>query len=164
MIGAIRADSVNFPLILHVAGAMLLVASLILAAVVLVGASRRDAPGNPAVLTRYGFRTLLYAVLPSFLLTRITAEWVYDEENIGEGGAEDPDWIGIGFITTDFGVLLLIAALVVAGLASRRAKRAAATEVGAGGEVAGSRVAPVLTLILLVMYVVAMWAMTAKPG
>jgi hypothetical protein len=159
MIGAIRADDVNFPLLLHVAGAMLLVATLVLAAVVLLNAARRDEAGPTAVLTRSGFRILLLAVLPSYLLMRVGAEWVYSEEGIGEGGAEDPDWIGIGYIASDLGLLLLIVALVVAGLAARRAGRAAD-----GDSPAGSRAASVLVLLLLAMYSVAVFAMTGKPG
>jgi hypothetical protein len=157
MIAAVRADSVNFPLILHVAGAMLLIGSLVLAAVVLAGAARKDEPGGAATLTRYGFRTLLLAVLPSYLLMRVGAEWVYAEENLDEA-AEDPAWVGIGYITADLGLLLLIITMVLAGLASRRVARA-----DAAGDVGGSRAATILVLILLAAYAVAVFAMTAKP-
>ena len=41
------------------------------------------------------------------------------------GGREDDDpaWIDIGYMVTDVGLLMLIAITVLAGLASRRAKR-----------------------------------------
>jgi hypothetical protein len=158
VVAAIRPDSWNFPLLLHVAGAMLLVGSLLLAAVLLTSAARRDEPGATVALTRSGFRTLLLFVLPSYLLMRVGAEWIYSEEGLDDL-PEDPDWIGIGYIVSDLGLLLLIIALVVAGLASRRAGRAEP-----GAEVAGSRAAPIIVLILLAAYSVAVFAMTGKPG
>ena len=53
------------------------------------------------------------------------------------------------------GLLFLVAAIVLTGLAARRK-----TEAGGG---AGVRVATGLISVLLVAYVVAIWAMTTKP-
>jgi hypothetical protein len=55
-IAAVRPDSWNFPLLLHVLGAMVLVALLAVAAVVLSAALRSD---DRADALRLAFRTLL---------------------------------------------------------------------------------------------------------
>jgi hypothetical protein len=140
---AIRADSVNFPLLLHVGGAMVMVGALAAVVVVLVVARR----GDTAAL-RLAFRTLLLGAIPAYIVMRVGAEWVASEANVDEDAA----WIGIGYMVADAGLLLLIIATVLAGLASRRGE--------AGGFV---RAANVLTLIVIAGYAFALWAMTAKP-
>ena len=149
-IALVRPDDWNFPLLLHVAGAMLLVGSLVTAAALLLLAWRGDSPG----LIRLGFRTLLIAAFPSYVLMRVGAEWINSKENI----PDEADWIGIGYITADGGLLFLLISTILAGVAARRAGR----RPGGGGTL--GRVATVLTLIVLAAYVVAVWAMTAKPS
>ena len=151
---AIRPDEWNLPLLLHVLGAMLLVGSLTLVAAALAGAWRRDEPAEVALLTRLGFRSLLVGVLPSFLLMRVAGEWIASEENFGD---DVPTWLGMGYITADLGLLFLVAATIVAGLAARATRRGS----GARGL---RRAATVLVSLLLAANVVAVWAMTAKPG
>jgi hypothetical protein len=56
------------------------------------------------------------------------------------------------------GLILLLIATVVAGIAVRRAGRGG-TEPGPGS----ARVAATLVSLLLVAYLVTIWAMTAKP-
>ena len=149
-------DGAEFPLFLHVFGGMALIGSLVLAFIYLVPAWR----GGSADSLRLGFRTLLWAALPSFLVLRISSEWVADKE--GWNAVPDeavPDWIDIGYITSDAGALFLIIALIVSGVAMRRT-RAAGLE-GGGTSV---RVTTVLVSILLVAYLVAIWAMTTKPA
>jgi uncharacterized membrane protein len=146
----VRPDDWNFPLLVHVAGAMLLVGSLVTVAALLLLAWRGDSPG----LTRLGFRTLLIAALPSYLVMRVGAEWINSKEDI----PDDVGWISIGYITADAGLLLLLISTILAGLAARRAHR----HPGGGGRLA--RVATVLTLVVLAAYVVAVWAMSAKPS
>jgi hypothetical protein len=153
---AIRADSVNFPLLLHVAGAALLVGALALVAAALLSAAGGREPGGALVLSRFGFRALLIGAIPSYLLMRVSAEWVASEEKLDEL-EEDPAWVGIGYMTADMGLLLLIAATVLAGLTARKLRREPGT-MGTGG-----RVAAALCALLLVAYVVAIWAMTSKP-
>ncbi len=63
MLAAIRPDDVNFPLFLHVFGAMLLVGTLFAVALATVLAWRGRT--TPTGLTRFGLRTLLIGVLPS---------------------------------------------------------------------------------------------------
>jgi hypothetical protein len=139
----IRADSVNFPLLLHVGGAMVMVGALAAVVVVLAVAKR----GDPGAL-RLAFRTLLIGAIPAYIVMRVGAEWAASEANVDE----DATWVGIGYMVADGGLLLLIIATVLAGLAGRREN--------AGGFV---RAANVLTLIVIASYAVALWAMTAKP-
>ena len=95
---------------------------------------------------------------------RVGAEWILSKEHLENA---DLTWIGIGFITSDAGVLLLLVALVAAGIAVRRAGRARAAPVTAGtGSAAGGRGAAIAawaTSLLIVAYLVAIWAMATKP-
>jgi peptidoglycan biosynthesis protein MviN/MurJ (putative lipid II flippase) len=149
-LAAVRPDSWNFPLLLHVLGAMVLVALLAVAAVVLSAALRAD---DRAGALRLAFRTLLIGAIPAYLVMRVGAEWVASKENL-----EDADfaWINIGYSVADGGLLVLIVMTVLTGIASRRAKR--------GDTPSGLvRWANGLALLLIVAYAVALWAMAAKP-
>jgi hypothetical protein len=150
----VRPDSWNFPLFLHVAGAMLLVAALTVTAGALVLAwSRRDGEAS-AVLMQFAWRTLLLAVIPSFLLMRIGAQWLADREGLADS---DLAWIGIGYTTGDFGGILLVLTTIVAFFAARRGRRP-----GGAPNVLG-RLSAVLVLLLVAAYLVTVWAMAAKP-
>ncbi len=141
VLAAIRPDSWNFPLFLHVLSAMVLVGALVLAVTAAAGENHRLA-----------FRTLLFAAIPSWLVMRVTAQWLLSEEKLEELDPE-PAWVGIGFMTSESTLLLLIAATVCAARARRRER---------GG---GLRTATLVLLgIVLVAYVVAIWAMTTKPS
>jgi hypothetical protein len=148
---AARPDHLNFLLFVHILGAMVLVGSLLLTGTVLAGAWR----DGSAARTRLAYRTLLMAVIPSWLVTRVFAQILLDKPDYKP--FENDAWVGIGFATTELGLLLLIGATVAAGVGSRRALRD-------GGTVGTSRkVAAGLVWLLTVMYVVAVWAMTTKP-
>ena len=155
-----RLDEWNLPLFVHVFGALVLVGCLVVAAWFLFAARR----GNSLDGVRWGWRTLLFAALPSYIVMRVGAEWILSEEHL-----EDADlaWIGIGFITSDAGALLLLVALVAVGIAVRRAGRAQAAEVAAGtGAPAAGRgvaIAAWATSALIVVYLVAIGAMATKP-
>jgi hypothetical protein len=149
MIAVIRPDAWNFPLFLHVAGAMLLVGALVVV-VATTAAALRGGDGTEA-LSGLAFRTLLIGVLPAYVLMRVGAEWIASESGV----PDDVDWIGIGYAVADGGLLLTIIAAVLAWRAKRRA---AAGPGGLGRGVLG------LAAVLLVAYGVAIWAMTAKPG
>jgi hypothetical protein len=151
LIAVIRPDDWNFPLFLHLVGAMVLVGALLLVAVSLAGAAR----GGSAATLRLGFRGLLFAALPAWILMRVGAEWIASKENVNE---DSPGWVDVGYMTSDTSFLLLIAATICAGLAARRAGRDAA---GGGGL---SVAVVVMTAITLAAYVVAIWAMTTKPS
>ena len=151
LLASIRPDEWNFPLLVHVASAMTLVGVLVLAAASLAGAWNN---GSPA-LTRLGFRSLLWAGLPAFIVLRGTAEWIADKEGIDSDAT--PTWIDMGYMATDPGLLLLIAAVVLAGIGARRVRQ------GTGSPVRLNRVATVLLGISITVYLVAVWAMTTKP-
>lgn len=149
-IAAIRPHSWDLPLLLHVLGAMLLVGTLVLAVSALLFAWR---DGN-AVLVRLGYRSLLIGALPAWLLMRGSAEWIASKEDLTGSGA--PSWVMIGFNVADFGFVLLVLSTVLAGLAVRRMGRA--RRPGSFG-----RIPATLVSLLLVAYLVAIWAMTAQP-
>jgi cytochrome b561 len=148
----VRPDSWNFPLFIHVAGAMALVASLILALYAIqIARTRGDQPA-----AQFAFSTLLRFTLPAYLVMRVGAQLIASKEKVEDSNAA---WVGIGFITSDLGLLLLIIGLVLTGLMSRRAKQG--TSVAGAGQL---RAAGVIAGILVAAYVVAIWAMTTKPG
>jgi hypothetical protein len=146
---AIRPDDWNFPLLLHVLGAMVLVGALVLALTALFMAWRDGSEAS----ARLAFRSLLIGVVPAWIVMRVTAQILLDKE-----GLEDAElaWIDIGFMAAEPGFLFIIIATVLAGLAMRRARRGEAPG-------AGVKVAAVLGSILVAAYVVATYAMTAKP-
>jgi energy-converting hydrogenase Eha subunit A len=146
VLASIRPDSWNFPLFLHVLGAMLLVGAVTAA---VVAQLTTPAVADPDRLRRFSFRTMLFVAIPSWFLMAIGAEWIYSKEF---GDAEDdPAWIGIGFITREAGGLLLLIATICAGIASRKSKRGL-------GKASG-----IIAAIALAAWIVAVWAMGAKP-
>jgi hypothetical protein len=153
MLAAIRDGSVNFPLFLHVLGAMLLIGSL--AAVAYVTVLGWRAPERAAGLSRFGLKALLVGVLPAYLLMRIGAQWTESEENFPDDF--DPAWLGIGYITADIGALLVLISIILAAIGLRRSRD------GGAGSVRFARIVGVICMLLLAAYVVAVWAMTAKP-
>lgn len=155
----VRPDDWDFPLFLHVLGALVLVGALVTAAYFLF-AARRD--GSVDTL-RAGYKTLLYAAIPSFIAMRVGAEWISDKEGWNEADPA-PDFIDIGYMTSDPGALLIIISTVLAGLAVRRAGRVEAE--GGGTATAGTAVAIAgwLTAFMVLAFTVAVWAMTTKAG
>ena len=104
---------------------------------------------------RAAFWSLLTVALPGWIVMRIGAQWIYSEQ--GWSGEDEPDWLGIGYVTTDIGIALLVISIILAGIGVRRLKR------GRTSNVLGRIATPLVTL-LLVAYLVAVWAMTAKPS
>ena len=119
----IRPDSWNFPLFVHVAGAMVVTAAVVVAVASLVLAWRADGEERAAI-TRFGFRTLLYAGIPAYLVMRIGAEWVVSRENISSDNP--PGWVDIGRSTADLGGALILIATLLTGFGVRRLRAAAA--------------------------------------
>jgi hypothetical protein len=149
MVAAIRPDSWDLALFVHVAGAVLLVGALVVVVVTMAAALRRG--DGTEVLTRLAFRTLLIGVLPAYIVMRVGAEWIASKENV----PDDADWIGIGYSTADGGLVLSIIAAVLAWPAARR---------GAAGPGGLGRGVLVLAAVLLLAYAVTIWAMASKPG
>lgn len=154
-LAAIRPDDWNLPVFFHVAGAMVFVATLLLVALTLGQAWRT----GDAESIRLGYRTLLIAVIPSFLVMRVFAEVAASKEKLN--GDNVPSWVDYGYISTEPGLLLVIIATVLTGLAARKAREAQA--VTADGAPTRVRVATVLVSLLIPVYIVVIWAMTTKP-
>jgi hypothetical protein len=152
VLAAIRPDDWNFPLLMHVFGAMILVGGLLTAVTALLLGWRRDS----AWYSRLGFWALLVVAFPAWWVMRIGAEWIYSKENFDEGS--EPDWLGIGYITADGGLLVLLIAIVVTGIGARRLR-------DTGNETSAlTRIGGVLATLLLIAYTIAVWAMSGKPG
>ena len=83
MLAAVRPDSWNFPLFVHVLGAMLLVGGLLAGASVLTFAR-----GDVRSL-RLGYWTLLVVALPGYIVMRIGGQWIYSE-SVYDTLPEDP--------------------------------------------------------------------------
>jgi putative copper export protein len=154
MLAAIRPDSWNYALFLHVLGAAVLVGALVTAGTALVLSWREN---RDAAFTRFAFRTLLFVAVPAWFAMRIGAEWIYSKEDWADVPNE-PDWLGVGYLTADLGGLLLLISVVLAGVGARRLARPD------GGSTILARSAGALALLVLALYLVALWAMTAKPG
>jgi hypothetical protein len=147
VVAVVRPDSWDLPLFLHVLGATVLFGGV--AAVAIIGiAARRAAVDRSPILRRIAFRTLLFVVLPAFILNRVAAQWIVSKEY----PHHEPDWVGVGYAVTEPGAVVLLALIVVAFLAMRRGRRGLTTAI------------PVLAGVYLAALAVAMFAMTAKPG
>jgi hypothetical protein len=140
-------------LFVHVLGAMLLVGLLLAVLFALIASLRPSEGGTQLALTRFSFWTLVVGVVPSWLLMLVGAFWVEEEAPFDE----DDAWIGIGHIVAEpVGLLGMLLAILFSGLALRRLR----SDGSSSGFV---RTATVFTAILVVAYLVAIWAMTTKP-
>ena len=101
-------------------------------------------------MRRVAFRTLLIVGLPAYVVFRIGAEWLDSKEFPGD--VDDPTWIGLGYAISDIGALVFVIALILAGIAARKPR----------GWL--SKTSGVLSAILVVALVIAVWAMGAKPN
>jgi uncharacterized membrane protein len=155
MLAVTRDSSWEASLFVHIAGAMLLVGGLFVASLCLLYAWRAADDGERTRIQRFAYLTLFFVVLPAYIVMRVAAQWVLSESPY-DLGDDDPTWVGIGFIIADAGFLVLIATLILAGIGIRRMRT--------DGGRAGGRVVTVLSVALLIAYVVAIWAMTAKPS
>jgi hypothetical protein len=147
MLAILRPNDQDFPLFLHVLGAMLLFGSI--AAVVVVGFAARRRPEHAALLARVAFRTTLFLVVPAWLLMRIAGGWIADKEF----PKDTPGWVDVGFFVSEPGLIIVIPLIVVAWLSARK---------GGVGRLAVAT--PILAAIYLAALAVALFSMTAKPG
>jgi hypothetical protein len=149
VLASIRPDSINIALLVHVAGAMVMVGALV-TAVAAALAGWRDETG---ALSRLSYKTLLYVALPSYIVMRVGAQWTFAKEKLDD--QPDQLWIGIGFITSDLGAILLLLALILGGIGLRRSRT--------GGGQGLLKASSVIATLLVAAYIVAIWAMGAKP-
>jgi ABC-type maltose transport system permease subunit len=143
-----RPTEWNFPLFLHVFGAMVLVGGL------LAGASLITYARGDVRSLRLGYWTLLAVAFPGYIVMRIGAQWIYSKEGWEDLG-DDPTWIGIGFIVADIGALLVLIALILGGIGVRRLRN--------GGGTGLLKAAMVIAWVVLAAALVAVWAMSGKP-
>jgi hypothetical protein len=151
ILAAARPDSVNFPLFVHVLGAMILVGGLVTATSALAFAK-----GDTARL-RLGYWTLLAVALPGYVIMRIGAEWIFMKEHWDDvPDSLIPTWISIGYIVADAGAILMIIALIVGGIGMRQLRE------GKGQGLLKATL--IIALLILAAAVVAIWAMSGKPN
>ena len=149
LLAAHRPTDWNFPLFVHVLGAMILVGGL------LSGASIITFARGDVRWLRLGYWSLLLIAFPGYIVMRIGAQWIYSREGWEDLG-NDPTWIGIGFIVADLGALITLIALILGGIGVRRLR---------SGKGAGLlKAAMILAWIVLAAALVAVWAMAGKPA
>ena len=151
ILAAIRPDSWDFPLFLHVVGAMILVGGLLACASALASA------GGEVRLLRLGYWSLLAVSLPGWVLMRAGAEWIRSKEGWDDlpKGVDQPSWLDIGSVIADAGGLILLVSLIAGGVGVSRLRA------GKGARLL--RVTLLLSVVLLAAYAVAVWAMAGKP-
>ena len=150
MLASIRPEDVNVALLVHVAGALVLVGALVTAGAAAVIGWRDETDA----LRRLSYKTVLFVGLPAFIVMRVGAEWMYAKENLDDQ-PDDPAWVGIGYITSDLGGILMLLALILGGIGLRRSR--------SGGGRGLLQASGVIALLLVAVYIVAIWAMGAKP-
>ncbi len=143
IVAVVRPDNWNLPLFLHVLGAVALVGAV--AAVAVAAWGSLDSP----LLRRVAFWTLLTVVLPAWVLMRLAGGWIDSKEDI----PGDPTWLGIGFAVGDIGLIVLVVATIVGWWSARRMQQRWAAQL-----------LTVLASLYLVALLMAMFAMSGKPG
>jgi hypothetical protein len=153
MLAAIRPDDQSFALLLHLVGATVVFGALLACATSIL-LSRGETR-----LLRLGYFSLLLVGLPGLVLLRLAGEWLYRLQSWNKlpSQIDRPSWLDIGFIVADWGGLLFLVALVLGGIGVYRLRN------GKGGAVL-LKSTMVISLVLAVGYVIAVWAMTGKPN
>lgn len=142
----VRPGSWDFPLFLHVLGAVVLfggAASVATLATASLGGGRTQAP----LLRQVAFVTMLAVVWPAWVVMRIGAQWILTKEGLDK---DTPGWVGAGMAVSDAGIIVLLLLTFLAWLVRRRPR--------AGPILAG------LAILYVLALGVAWFAMTAKPG
>jgi hypothetical protein len=148
MLALVRPDSWDLPLFLHVLGAILLFGGT--GTIAVLGFAMRGRSAHAGLLARLAAWTWLLFVVPAWILMRAGAQWIGDKEYPDT----TPGWVGVGFVVSEAGGVLLLLLGILAWLSARR-----------GG--LGRRLAlavPVLASVYLAALAVAWWAMSTKPG
>jgi hypothetical protein len=153
LLAAMRPDEQSVALLLHLVGATVAFGALLASATSLVLAR-----GDTRLL-RLGYFSLLLVGLPGLILLRLAGEWLYRLQNWDDlpEQIDEPAWLGIGFIVADWGGILFLLALALGGIGVYRLRD------GKGGTWL-LKLTMVIALVLVVAYVIAVWAMTGKPN
>ena len=153
MLAAFRPGEQDFALLLHLVGATVVFGALLASATSILLAR-----GDTRLL-RLGYFSLLLVGLPGLVLMRLAGQWLYNLQHWADlpDRIGQPAWLGIGFVVADWGGALFLLSLALGGFGVYR--------LGRGKSAAGLLNATVLiSLVLVVGYVVAVWAMTGKPN
>jgi hypothetical protein len=148
-----RPDEQSFALLLHLVGATVVFGALLASATSILLA-RGDAR-----LLRLGYFSLLLVGLPGLILMRLAGQWLSNLQKWDDLPAQfdQPAWLGIGFIVADWGGALFLLSLALGGLGIYRLRQ--------GNSATGLLNATMLiTLVLILAYAIAVWAMTGKPS
>ena len=153
MLAAFRPGEQDFALLLHLVGATVVFGALLASATSILLAR-----GNTRLL-RLGYFSLLFVGLPGLILMRLAGQWLYNLQKWADlpDQFDQPAWLGIGFVVADWGGVLFLLSLVLGGVGVHRLSH------GKGG-VGLLRATMVISLVLVLAYVVAVWAMTGKPN
>jgi hypothetical protein len=146
---AIRPHSIDFALLIHVLGAMVLVGAVLTAAGTGVLAWRDDS----AVLRRLSYKVLLVVALPAWVVMFVGALWTQSKEHLENASLV---WLDIGHAGAEGGGLLLLISIILGGMGVRRS--------GSGGGSGLVKASSAIAVFLCAVYVVAIWAMGAKPA
>jgi hypothetical protein len=151
VLATVRPDDWNFPLFVHVVGAMILVGGLVTGAAALAFAK------DDAKLLRLGFWALMLVSFPGWIIMRLGAQWIYTREGWDKvPNSLIPNWLDIGAVIADAGGLVLVVTLIIGGIGVRRLE--------AGKSSGLLKATLVLSVVLLAAYVIAVWAMAGKPN
>ena len=153
MLAAIRPDDQSFALLLHLVGAVVVFGALLASATSILLAR------GEVRLLRVGYFSLLLVGVPGWILMRLAGEWIYRQQHWNTLPSEisDQSWLNIGFVVADWGGVLFLISLALGGVGIHRLR----TGKGGTGLLQATMV---ISLILALAYVVAVWAMTGKPN
>jgi hypothetical protein len=132
------------PLFIHVLGASLLFGALF--AVTTLGYASIRIVAHGPLLRKLAFTVMLAGVWPSYVLMRVGAQWVLSHEGLDD---DPPGWVGVGFLVSDVGIVVLLVLTLLGWLGLRRPR--------VGAWFTG------LAAFYLVALGVAVFAMSAKP-
>ena len=149
VLAAVRPDSWNLPLLVHVVGAMILVGAADRRERARVRARRRPLPA-PRVLDAPSRRS---ARLRSSCA--IGAQWIYAKDGFDDARGDEPAWLDIGWSSADAGALLLLDRTD-----PRRDRRPPPRRRQGTGLLKATMV---IAWVVLAAAVVAVWAMAGKP-
>jgi hypothetical protein len=151
IVAVLRPHSWDLPLFLHVLGATTLFGATLTASALGIATVRR--PALAPLFSRLAFRTTAFAVLPAWVLARVAGQWILNREKHQLPGLDNKGWVGVGFLVTDIGLVVLLALLALGYLSARR-----------GGTGRVTTAFAVLAPIYVAALAVAWFAMAAKPG
>ena len=144
-----RPDAISIAVFVHVLGAMVLVGGVVTAA----GASLIGWRDESVALRRFSYRTLLTVALPAWFVMFGGAMWASSKEHLDDA---ETAWLTIGHIAAEGGGLLLLIALILGGIGVRRSD-------GGGGS-GLIKASGAIATFLVAVYILAIWAMGAKPA